>query len=192
MEGKNTGAVVFTIFFILFCAVIGSCFMAFIYPTKKITIEDPKINKIEGITLTNNDGEEIDSLKLSSSKLGLKPATGEEDKDYEIPTTVTDKVGSEGLYSTFYLTSSINWKLYVTNVKIESPQDATIEREHIKVGLKDVKNSSQTLKEDKTLIASGEPTGEPQEYTFYVWLHGAAGESLIGAQISFELTFEAA
>ena len=166
--------------------------MAFIYPTKKIVVNDPKINKIEGITLTNSDGEEIESLKLSSSKLGLKPATGEEDKDYEIPTTVTDKVGSEGLYSTFYLTSSVNWKLYVTNVKIESPQDATIEREHIKVGLKDVKNSSQTLKEDKTLIASGEPASEPQEFTFYVWLHGAAGESLVGAKISFDLTFEAA
>ena len=60
----------------------------------------------------------------------------------------------------------------------------------IKVGLKDVLNSAQTLEGDKIKIASGNATSEPLEMTFYVWLHSLSGEALVGANISFTLSFE--
>ena len=122
--------------------------------------------------------------------MGLKPVTGEDDPDYEIPTTVTDQKGSEGLYSTFYLTSQTKWTLYVTDIKVEGAENVSNEREHIKVGLKDVLNSSQTLEGDKVKIASGNAISEPLEMTFYVWLHSLSGEALVGANISFTLSFE--
>jgi|GEM_PF-5791648 len=190
MEGKNTGAVMFTIFFILLCATIGSAFMAFIYPEKKITVDNPQLVKTSGVSITDSEGNEVESLELSTSKLGLKPATGEEDDEFSIPTTVTDKQGSEGLYAKFYLSSTNAWTLYVTNISIDGSTNAASEREHIKVGLKDVADSSQTLKGDKVRIASGEATNEPQEFTFYVWLHASAGDDLVGAKISFDLLFE--
>ncbi|MBO4569825.1 MAG: hypothetical protein J5689_01215 [Clostridia bacterium] len=190
MEGKNIGAVMLTIFLILFFAIIGSSFMAFVYPGKKVVVGDPKIVLEEGINVTNDKNETINSLKLSTSKLGLKPVTGEDDPDYEIPTTVTDQKGSEGLYSTFYLTSQTKWALYVTDIKVEGAENVSDEREHIKVGLKDVLNSSQTLEGDKVKIASGNAISEPLEMTFYVWLHSLSGEALVGANISFTLSFE--
>ncbi|MCR5553224.1 MAG: hypothetical protein K6F08_00540 [bacterium] len=190
MEGKNTGAVMLTIFLILFFAIIGSSFMAFVYPGKKVVVGDPIIVLENGINVTNDKNETITSLKLSTSKLGLKPVTGEDDPDYEIPTTVTDQKGSEGLYSTFYLTSQTKWALYVTDIKVEGDENVADEREHIKVGLKDVLNSAQTLEGDKIKIASGNATSEPLEMTFYVWLHSLSGEALVGAKILFTLSFE--
>ena len=190
MEGKNTGAVVFTLLFIMFCAVIGSCFMAFIYPTKQIKVDNPKLIRDSGISVKNEGGEELNELSLSTLKTGLKPVTGEEDDEYEIPITVTDKQGSEGLYSKFYLTSDSAWSLYITNIQISSESNASVERKHIKVGLKDVSESSQTLEGDKVKIASGEVLTEPKEFTFYVWLHASAGSSLVGSTISFDLSFE--
>lgn len=192
MEAKNTGAIMVTIFFILLCAIIGSCFMAFVYEEKKITITDPKIVSADGIEILDSEGNAINELKLSTSKLGIKPVTGEEDSETDIPSTVTNSNGSEGLYATFKLKSDTAWKLYITNINIESESDAEGEREHIKVGLLDVKDSVQTLEGDKILIASGEATTEPMEFTFLFWLHSHAGDELIGSTISFELLFEIA
>lgn len=192
MEAKNTGAVMATIFFIVMCAIIGSCFMAFVYEDKKVSVNDPKIVSFEGLQVINSKDENITSVKLSSSKLGLKPATGKEDSETEIPSTVTAQNGSEGLYGKFEVKSNSNWKLYVTNVTIDSKVDSTSEREHIQVGLLDVKNSVVTLEQDKTMIASGEASDEFKEFTLLVWLHASAGNSLIGANISFDLVFEIA
>ena len=190
MEGKNIGAVMLTIFLIIFFAIIGSSFMAFVYPGKKVVVNNPKIVSASEISITDDNNRKLEKLELSTSKLGLKPVTGEDDPDYEIPTTVTDQKGSEGLYSTFYLTSQTKWAIYVTDIVVSGAENVSDEREHIKVGLKNVLNSSKTLEGDKVKIASGEATSEPIEMTFYVWLHSLSGQALVGANISFSLSFE--
>lgn len=189
MEGKNTGAVVFILLFITMCAIVGSCFMAFIFPNKQIKVADPQIIVADGILVRDAEGQQIQTLKLSTSKVGLKPVTGEEDDVFSIPITVTDTQGSEGLYGKFYVESNINWKLVLTDIRIDD-ENASLERKHIKVGLKNVKDSSQTLENDDIIIATEEASLQTKEYTFYVWLHPSAGDELIGKTISFKLNFE--
>lgn len=191
MEAKNTGAVMATIFFIVMCAIIGSCFMAFVYEDKKVSVTDPKVVGFEGLQIINSKDEEINSIKLSSAKLGIKPATGKEDSETKIPSTVTAENGSEGLYGKFKVKANVNYNIFVTNVVINSKNDSTEERENIQVGLLDVKDSVVTLEQDKTLIATIEASEDFKEFTLLVWLHAHAGEPLIGATISFDLVFEA-
>lgn len=192
MESKNTGAIMVTIFFILTCAIIGSCFMAFVYPEKKVTVASPRVTAAEGITVTDKKGQTVQTIELSKSKLGLKPVTGKENCDTDIPSTVTDRTGSEGVYGVFKIKSTVAWKMYVTDVKVETKAEPGDQREHIQVALKDVQKSCQNLKEDKILLTSGESGDEEKEFTLLVWLHSHAGNEFTGAKISFNIVFEAA
>lgn len=191
MEAKNTGAIMATIFFIILCTIIGTCFMAFVYADKKVQVKDPQIAVQSGIEVLDEKGSTISSVKLSVSKLGLKPVTGEEDAETKVPSTVNDKMGTEGLYGSFSVKSSVNWALYVTDIQIEAEKNTDEERENIKVGLKDVPESTQTLEGNKVLIATGLASETPVKHTLFVWLHAHAGDDLIGSKISFTLSFEA-
>ncbi len=190
MEGKNTGAVMATIFFIIICAIIGSCFMAFVYKDKKITVADVGIKTTEGITVSNKNGESVETVKLSSANLGLKPVTGKEDKTTNIPSTVTSTNGSEGVYGQFCVTATAKWSVYITDVVINSGAEVESERENIFVALEEVEGSATEISGDKVLLASGDASSEPQKFTILVWLHSHAGQPLVGANISFNLTFE--
>ncbi|MBQ7579084.1 MAG: hypothetical protein IJT25_00935 [Clostridia bacterium] len=188
MEAKNTGAVLATIFFIIVCAIIGSSFMAFVYAEKKVVINDPKVIISEGITVLNSKQERTTNLVLSKAVLGLKPATGKEDAITHIPFTITDTVGTEGQYSKFYVKAETDYDIYVINTKIEGGESgAEDERKHICVGIKNEKETTKTLEDNKVLLYSGTKTDEIKELTLFVWLHAHAGNSLAGAKISFDI-----
>ena len=192
MEGKNIGAVLSTLFFIVVCALIGSCFMAFVYEDKKVVITNPRIILSEGVQVFGENGEPISSLELSKTTLGLKPATGEEDAVTHIPFTITDTVGTEGQYAKFLVSSTSDFSIYVININVESNEDATDERKHICVGIKNEKETTKTLEENSVLLYSATATTESKELTFFVWLHAHAGNTLAGAKISFDLAFVSA
>lgn len=192
MEGKSTGAIMATIFFTIVCAIVGSCFMAFVYEHKKVIIVNPKIILDSGISVRTESQSNANSLVLSKALLGLKPATGKEDAVTHIPFTITDTIGTEGQYAKFFVTSASDYNVYVKNINVEGQEDATGERKHICVGIKNEKETTKTLEEDKVLLYSGTPTEKPKELTFFVWLHAHAGQKLIGSKISFDLSFEVA
>ena len=96
------------------------------------------------------------------------------------------------VYGVFKIKSTVAWKMYVTDVKVETKAKPSDQREHIQVALKDVQKSCQNLKEDKILITSDESGDEEKEFTLLVWLHSHAGHEFTGAKISFNIVFEAA
>jgi len=174
--------------------VIGSCFSAFLYKSEIVKVENPKIVTASGISVYDQKGEKtISTLELSKMKLGLKPATGEEDADTGIPTTVHNKQGSEGVYAVFNLLAPSGAKIYITNIKIEGEVSEEIiksERENIKVSIKEIDQSTTSLKEDKVLLGQTEGSSDKTKYTFMIWLSSKIDKDFNSATISFDLSFE--
>ena len=126
-------------------------------------------------------------------KLGLKPATGEEDSVSNIPSTVTDEQGTEGVYAKFKIQSSQVVKIVIRNINIETKEDqekVNKERKNICVAIKELENSAVSLEKDQVVLGDISASSEMKEYTLLVWLCGKAGDDLEGSTISFDLNFE--
>lgn len=170
--------------------------MNFVYEDTKIVIKDPTITVASGVLVYNAKDDTktpLTKLEFSDMTLGLKPVTGESDAETNIPSTVTDKNGSEGVYSKIKITAAAGLKIVVKNIVIDSPEDpADIaeERENLFVAIKDVPDSAYNLKEDVITLATFSDAQEDAEYTFLFWLDGKAGDILKGCTICFEISFE--
>ena len=195
MNKNNTAITVTTILCALFFIVIGSCFSAFLYAGEIVKVENVNIVKAENILVFDEKGEkQIEKLSLSKMKLGLKPATGEEDAESKIPSTVHDHHGSEGVYAKFKLQAPQGAKIYVSNIKFSgkaSEETIKNERENIMVSISEISKSTQSLKEDKVLLGETQATTDMQKFTFLIWLSSAISEKFNSETISFDLVFEA-
>jgi len=193
MLRKNIAPVIATILSGLLFIIIGSCFSAFLYKDEIIKIENPKIvtNQIQ---VFDKDGENaIDELKLSKLKLGLKPVTGELDQETNIPVTVTEEKGSEGLFAKVKVLAQSGAKIYVTDLKIdkkENNDNIQEEKKNIMVAIKEIKESATALETNKVLLGELKANNEKQDLTFYIWLSDKASEVLKSATISFNVSFE--
>ena len=196
MQRKNIAMTMSTILCAFTFIVIGSCFSAFIYKDEVIKVTDPKIILGDNIQVFSSEGDKvIDKLDLSQMKLGLKPATGEEDSVTNIPTTVTDKQGSEGQYAKFKLYAPSGARVYITNIKIEnskeSAEDVENERENIMVAIKEIEDSAKSLVGNKIELGQAVASDERISYTFLIWLSGKVSDKLESSKISFDISFEA-
>ena len=194
MNKKSVSASILVMFLALVFAVVGACFSSFVYQDKMIKFEEIKAIADSGIEIFDDEKatNKISKLKLSDMKLGIKPATGEIDEETKIPSTVTDSNGSEGYYEKIYVKSTNSFKIFVSNIKIENDenkQKAEKEREHIFIAIKDVSNSTKSLKEDIVEIASIDGSQGVQELVFLFWLDSISGEELVGSKISFTIEF---
>lgn len=196
MNKNNTAITVTTILCALFFIVIGSCFSAFLYAGEIVKVENVNIVKAESILVFDEKGEkQIEKLKLSKMKLGLKPATGEEDAESKIPATVHDHHGSEGVYAKFKLQAPQGAKIYVSNIKFSGNAGEDVvkeERENVMVSISEISKSTQSLKEDKVLLGTTKATEDMQKFTFLIWLSSAISDKFNSETISFDLVFEAA
>lgn len=194
MNHKKTAMTVTTILCAMLFIVIGSCFSAFVYKDQIIKVNDPKLLVIEGISVFNEKGDKnIDKIELSQMKLGLKPATGEEDVETSIPSSITDKQGSEGHYAKFKVYAPSGASVYITNIKLETKGDQSKvqeERKNIFVAIKEL-GKSVSLEKDKTKLGDFEASDERVTYTFLVWLSAKSSDELKGTNISFDLSIEA-
>ena len=194
MVRKNTAATVTTLLCAMLFIVIGSCFSAFVYKGKIIEVKNPNFVLAAGIAVYSGNGDkQINSLELSKMKLGLKPATGEEDVETGIPTTITDKQGSEGQYAKFTLYAPNGCIIYITNIAIKSEktqEEIMEERENIMVSIKELDGKATSLKEDKVELGRTSATDERQPLTFFIWLKKGAGSGLEASKISFDISIE--
>jgi len=192
MERKNIAATITTILCALTFIIIGSCFSAFVYKKELIRVENPLFVLGEGVGVYDEKGEKnINKLSLSKMKLGLKPATGEEDSVTNIPTTVTDKQGTEGQYGKFKLYAPNGATISLTNIKIESDQsgeDVKKERKNIMVSIKEIDNSTSSLEEDTVVLGSTQANEDRCLLTFFIWLSGKTSDKLEAATISFDIS----
>lgn len=194
MEKKSVSATILVLFLALTFSVIGICFSVFVYPKTKITIENIMISANAISVYKDKDLKEtVSELELSKMELGLKPATGKLDSESQIPSSITDKGTSEGYYATVYIPSGKDYKISVTNVKIETEKnqtDADFERRNIFVSIKDVLNTTKSLEKDVTELVKFENNNETRKLTFLFWLGSLASDKLVGAKISFTILFE--
>ena len=195
MNRKNIATTIATILACFLFITIGSCFSAFLYKQEIVKVQNPKVVLAENMAIFDAQGDKtIEEIKLSTIKLGLKPATGEEDSVSNIPSTVTDKQGSEGVYSKFKFYAPEGAKVVIRDIKIESKNDrekVEEERKNICVAIKEIKDSSVNLEQDEVVLGNLLVSDERQEYTFLVWLCGKTGDDLEGSTISFTLYFDA-
>ena len=194
MEKKSVSATILVLFLALTFSVIGICFSVFVYPKTKITIENVLISASNISVYKDKELKtKIDKLELSKMELGLKPATGELDSESQIPSSITDKGTSEGYYASVYIPSGKDYKISVTNVKIETEKNQTeadFERRNIFVSIKDVLNTTKSIENNVTVLVWFENNNEVRKLTFLFWLGSLASDKLVGAKISFTLLFE--
>lgn len=193
MLRKNVAPVVATILSCLLFIIIGSCFSAFLYKNEIIKVENPKIFKSENIIIYEEKGEDIiTEIKLSKMKLGLKPATGEEDSETNIPSTIVDKQGSEGHYAKIMVMAPEGCKIVLSDIVINSKckeEEIKEERKNIMVAIKEIKNSAKNLSLEQVELGIISPSNENIPLTFYVWLSGKASDILEASIIKFKVNF---
>lgn len=195
MNKKNIATTIILILCSVLFAVTGSTFMNLLYQKNKIVVKDPAVIVSDGVLVSAQDDEnntQIAYLKFSDMNLGLKPVTGKVDKETNIPSTVTDKNGTEGLYSAIKITAPVGLSIKLTNIKIESDQESEkleIERKNMWIALKDVKNSANNLQQNEVILYTSQNQLEQTEFVVLFWLDSNVGKTLKGAKISFEMHF---
>lgn len=195
MNKKSVAASFLVVFMAIFFSVIGICFSSFVFVKTKIVVQSVGVIADSGIEVYEDKDlkKKVNELKLSTLDTGLKPATGELDDEFKIPSTITDEGTTEGYYSKVYVKTSEDFKIVIKNIKIESKKDKLAvkeERENVYIALKDVKDANKNLKDDNVELASFSKNNETKELTFLIWLDALAGEDLVGAKISFDVVFE--
>lgn len=194
MNKKNIATTVVLLLCSVLFATVGSTFMNLVYEKNKIVVKNPEVVAAQSIIIFASDDEEktqISQLSFNEMGLGLKPVTGEADEQTNIPSTVTEKNGTEGLYAQIKVTAPKNLQISVTNLKIEGVEDdkdAQKQRKNMWVALKDVQDSAKTLEEDSVVLTKFSEALDEKELIFYFWLSGD-GKALKGATISFVVHF---
>lgn len=194
MNKNNTAITITTILCALFFIVVGSCFSAFLYEDEIVKVEKVNVVVSEGVQVFDKDGKkEIEKLELSTMKLGLKPATGEEDATTKIPTTVHEKQGTEGVFAKFKVKAKNGTKIFVTNIKFSGKVSEKVieeERENVMVSISQISESTNSLKEEKVLLGEISGSEECVDLTLFVWLSASISDKFNSETISFDLLFE--
>lgn len=193
MRRRNLAACVATILCALSFIVVGSTFSNFFYMREIISVKNPKLVLSEGMEVFSSKGDKaVDSLTLSKMQLGLKPATGDEDVETGIPSTVHEKKGSEGQFAKVKVFLPKGARVAVRDIKIDSkqkPEEVEKERENIFVAISELKEKAKPLQGEEVVLGDIEASDERKEITFLVWLSAKAGEALKGSTISFNVYF---
>lgn len=195
MEKKSVSASLLIVYLAALFAVVGSCFYAFVFKGKQIKLESVAIVSASSISVYGDEekSKTINKLKLSDMKIGIRPVTGEPDKDSQVPSTINDEGTSEGYYATVYVDAAASYKIVLKNIKIKSEKDELLvkeERKNLYFSIKDIQGTTTDLKDDSIDIVTFSDVSQTQKLTFLFWLGAMAGDDLQGAKISFELSFE--
>ncbi|MBQ7467121.1 MAG: hypothetical protein IJS74_03520 [Clostridia bacterium] len=194
MKRENLAKTVTVILSTLLFIVIGSCFSAFLYKYEMVEVENPKVFLSDDMQLFNADGDKvIDELSFSKMSLGLKPTTGEEDAETNIPITVNDRQGSEGVYAKCNIFAPSGATVKLKNIKFDATENQDKieqERDNVFVAVKEIDESAVSLENGEAFLGTLPASDEKQLCTFYVWLSAKTGDVFKAVKISFDIYFE--
>ena len=164
MERRDFGYVLAYVFSFLFVAIIGISFSTFLDAKRRIEVSGITVASAEGV-LVQKVGEKgddtISKLDVKSPKVGTKPVSGELDTQTDIPYTVSDQVGSEGV-----------------------PEG---ELDNVKIAVDGSEKKPHSLKNIGEVLEEKDPSEKPHKFTVLIWLDQHAGKELIGSKINIEL-----
>lgn len=184
MYKKTVATTILCFLVLIFLVGTGATISAFGVAPKKVEVKSIKILANSGIIIRSEDGEEIDSLEIKSSSVGVRPATGEEDGKTSIPTTVNDQVGTEGAYGVFKLSSTKAWKIILSSCVLTNGGDENLENIRIAI-MEDDAEAKSGIEVGKVLY-SGDAV-EDRCMVVVVWLDKDTTKSVEGADIIVEL-----
>lgn len=183
MEKKTVATTIFACLIVVFIISIGSTISAFKVSREKVEVESISVVKSEGITITNLKGEEVTCLEVKSSSVGVRPATGEEDNETSIPTTVNDAVGTEGAYASFKITSRGAYEIILKSCTLSHGQENL---ENVRLGIMEKENDPVCGCDIGRVLAQGDKV-DGEETVVVVWLDKTATKTIKGAKINLEI-----
>lgn len=184
---KNIGTAMSIIFILLFIVSIGATLSAFKVARSKVEVSRISVIALGDIEVKDKDGNEISSLEVKSSAVGIRPSTGEENSGSDIPSTVNDEVGTEGAYACFCVTSPTPFKVVLAGCSVSNGDKENLD--NIKIA----------MMEDDGVSLSGNDIGatlweydscENKDLSIVVWLDPKTTESIAGGEIELVLSLE--
>lgn len=184
MDKKTVAVTVLTSLIVIFIVAIGATLSAFKVSKERVSVESISIICADGATITDKKGERAQNLDVKSSSVGVRPATGDEDIETNIPTTVNDAVGTEGAYASFFLTSSRNWEIRLKKCSLSKSEEVNLD--NVRLGVMEEKNDPVCGEDVGEVLARGSAV-ERKEFVVVVWLDQETTKEIKGAKINIEL-----
>ena len=183
MDKKTVATTILCFIILIFFLSVGATVSAFGVAPKKVEVKSISIVSSDGVIVKSQKDEVINELKVKSSSVGVRPATGEEDGSTSIPTTVNDQVGTEGAYGVFKLTANRDWKIILKSCKLTSGEDNL---ENVKIAIMEDDAKAKSGKDLGSVLYQGEEATD-KCMVVVVWLDKDTTKSIVGADILIEL-----
>lgn len=180
MDKKNIATTISGLLILIFIIVIGATLSAFKVDRLKVEVKSIRVEAEDGIFVMDEKGNAINELKVKSSKVGVRPATGEEDSSTHIPSTINDSVGTEGAYATFKIKSDKSYKIVLLDCKLTEGEDDNLE--NVRIAIMDKKSESIKGNELGAVLTVDEAY-EPKETVVVVWLDADTTKSIASSDI---------
>ena len=184
MEKKTIATTISGILILALIISIGATLSAFKVSKEKVEVKSIVVKADTGISITDKDGKQLESLKINSSSIGVRPATGEEDNKTQVPSTINDNIGTEGAYALFYISTDRPWCIVLNSCSLTAGEDENLD--NVRMALLDKKSEAVKGDEIGKTLGCGEGC-QDKEITVAVWLDADAKKSIASADIHIEL-----
>jgi len=183
MDKKTVATTIFACLIVVFIMLTGATISAYKVSKEKVEVSKIDVFAGSGVLVTDKDGNNLTTLKVKSSAVGVRPATGEEDNDTSIPTTVNDAVGTEGAYATFCLTAQGDYQIILKNCSLTNGEENL---KNVRVAIMEEENEAICGCYKGAVLAKG-TNANNKETVVVVWLDKPTTKTIKGAKISLEL-----
>ena len=184
MEKKTVAITIFACLVLVFIVAIGATLSAFKVSKGKVEVESIIILASDGVKITNDKGEDVSNLEVKSASVGVRPATGEQDPETSIPTTVNNAVGTEGAYACFKVTSNIPYEIVLKSCTFENGYEENLR--NVRLGIMGQKNEPIGGNDIGSVLVMGDSAND-KETVVVVWLDSDTKKSIAGSKIKLEL-----
>lgn len=184
MQKKTVATTLTAVLVLFFITIIGSCFSAYIVHKNKIELKEIKVYTGSGIVVADKKDKQISSLKICSSEMGVRPATGEQNRDTNIPSTVNNSIGTEGAYGVFFLTTESAYEIRLKSVSVTNGLENN--EDNIYVGVMDDDSEAINFEKMGSVLYKGDKATK-KEIVIVSWLDGDVSKSIVGADIFIEI-----
>lgn len=189
MEKKTVAITILACLILIFIIAIGSTLSTFKVSKERVEVDSIEIIALDGVVITDEDGNKVSSLEVKSAAVGVRPATGEQDPETSIPTTVNDAVGTEGAYACFKVTSSAAYEIVLNKCEFSEGYDENLR--NVRLGVMGKKNEPIGGNDVGAVLDKGDSANE-KETVVVVWLDSDTTKTIAGAKIKIELIARAA
>lgn len=184
MEKKTIATTIAGVLILVLIISLGATLSAFKVQKQKVEVKSISVVSGDEISVTNKKGKKIEELEIKSSKVGVRPATGDEDKNTGIPSTINDAIGTEGAYAEFFVKSDKNWCVKLLYCSLSSGESENLE--NVRIAVMDEKSSGVKGSDIGAILTTNENIKD-SKVVVVVWLDADTTKSIASADIKIGL-----